>query len=531
VSEHGANAIPDPMIGQRIRGYVIRQKLAEGGMGAVYVATHERLENTRKVIKILLPSYARHSMLRDRFEREALAVSRLRHKHIVTIDDFGQLDDGQLFFMMPFLEGRALDTYLADHGKFTEHRALHIIVQVCSALQHMHDVGIVHRDIKPSNIFIVQDDDNPYRVVLIDLGIAKSLSDRELVTHAGTRMGTPAYMAVEQHEDAANVTPAADLYAVAIVTWEMVAGSMPWGSHTMSAELLYAMKRQQRPSRPPGMSAEWYATLLGALSVHLEDRPPSMRALAVALASTVPAIPPHVPSGAEILAQLAKPFVQHAPPDDDTVRNGSQQDRVAPMLWPPRETQTPESRALSPLDVHAARSRYDAGPATPIARPAARQEAPPTTLTESVGVAVARTAPMPRTLAIAVATVCTLVAAVVAYAVAQRGPRDATPARTAEPSVTVQDAASTTATASIDAGLASDAADGTVGATTIDVALPAVPVPRSDPRRPIVQTTPSAAKAADVTKPGSKPAGSRESDGRRGSSSKFDPDAVGGGDE
>jgi serine/threonine protein kinase len=185
--QHGnitISPMTDPMLGQVIRGYVIRNKLAEGGMGAVYVATHERLE-TRKVVKILLPIYARHPMLRDRFEREALAVSRLRHKHIVTIDDYGQLPDGQLFLMMPFLEGRPLDVYLAEHRQFTEHRTLHIIVQVCSALQHMHDARIVHRDIKPSNIFIVKDDDNPYRVVLLDLGIAKSLSERDLVTHAG----------------------------------------------------------------------------------------------------------------------------------------------------------------------------------------------------------------------------------------------------------------------------------------------------------------------------------------------------------
>jgi serine/threonine protein kinase len=112
----------DPMLGRVVRGYVIRHKLAEGGMGAVYVATHERLE-TKKVIKILLPVYARHPVLRDRFEREALAVSRLRHKHIVTIDDYGQLPDGQLFLMMPFLEGRPLDAYLVPGSKCVSARA------------------------------------------------------------------------------------------------------------------------------------------------------------------------------------------------------------------------------------------------------------------------------------------------------------------------------------------------------------------------------------------------------------------------
>lgn len=146
-------------------------------------------------------------MLRERFEREALVVSRLRHDHIITIDDYGHLPDGQLFLMMPFLEGRPLDAYLAQVRTFTEHRALHIAVQICSALHYMHELGIVHRDIKPSNIFIGQTNDNPYHVTLIDLGIAKSLMDRDGVTHLGATMGTPVYMAVEQYENAGDVTP------------------------------------------------------------------------------------------------------------------------------------------------------------------------------------------------------------------------------------------------------------------------------------------------------------------------------------
>src|SRR5512140_2304390 len=160
MSDQGLSLPPDPMIGQRIDRYVIRRQLAEGGMGAVYLATHERLENTQKVVKILLPVYARNPMLRERFEREARAVSRLRHDHIVTIDDYGQLPDGQLFLMMPFLEGRPLDAHLAQGRRLTEHHALQLAVQICSALQYMHDRGMVHRDIKPSNIFIGQTDEN-----------------------------------------------------------------------------------------------------------------------------------------------------------------------------------------------------------------------------------------------------------------------------------------------------------------------------------------------------------------------------------
>jgi len=349
--------LPSSMIGQRIGRYVIRRQLAEGGMGAVYLTTHERLENTQKVVKILLPVYAQNPMLRERFEREALAVSRLRHDHIVTIDDYGHLPDGQLFLMMPFLEGRPLDAYLAQGRRLTEHRALQIAVQICSALQYMHDRGLVHRDIKPSNIFIGQTDENAYHVTLIDLGIAKSLADRDGATHPGAQMGTPAYMPVEQYENAGDVTSLADLCAVAIVIWEMVAGSLPWGMH--NAPVLYTKQKTERPVRPPVMSEAFWTILSTGLSPHPQDRQQSMRELANALANEVRAIPPHVPSGAEILAKYAKSLLQHAPMDAETVRNAPNQnpERVAPILWPYRETHAPLS-----APVESAPNNAGAGP-------------------------------------------------------------------------------------------------------------------------------------------------------------------------
>jgi serine/threonine protein kinase len=408
------------MIGQQIGRFVIRRKLAEGGMGAVYLATHERLERMTKVVKILLPLYARNPVLRDRFEREALAVSRLHHKHIITIDDYGQLPDGQLFLMMPFLEGRPLDVYLRERGKLTEHFALHILVQVCSALQHMHDAGIVHRDIKPSNIFIVPDEDNPYRVVLIDLGIAKSLTEREGVTHAGATIGTPAYMAVEQYEDAGSVTPLADLYAVAIVAWEMVTARLPWGMH--STHVLYKKQKDERPARPLEMSMAWFEILSAALSADLGDRHESMRALAVALASAVPPIPPHVPSGAEILAKMAKTFVQHAPLDAETMRNASNQERIGPIVWPHRETRVAPPAIASAPPPNLPGTRTDAPPHVASAASSGYVTPPlgpiPTTLSASNGVAIAQPAPRQRSRRLV--PVFLSVGVVMAYAVTVR---------------------------------------------------------------------------------------------------------------
>jgi serine/threonine-protein kinase len=340
VTSGDTDARADPMIGKRIDRFVVQSKLAEGGMGAVYLATHERFEHLKKVIKVLLGEYSRHEVIRQRFEREAEAASRLKHPHIIQIDSFGTLADGQLFLMMPFLDGKPLDKYLQQHRTFTEHRALHIMVQVASALQHMHDAGMVHRDLKPGNIFITETKTNPYFVTLIDLGIAKVDGDKQgPVTHTGMAIGTPAYMAVEQFENAGAVSPLADMYSAAIVTWELLTGELPWGYH--NAPVLYRLQMSQPPTKPTGgnMSAAYEAILRSALAVRVEDRPPSLRALMAALASATPAIPPHVPSGAEILADLAPEFVQKVAPSDETIRDVSNSGaRVAPLLWPQRET-------------------------------------------------------------------------------------------------------------------------------------------------------------------------------------------------
>jgi serine/threonine protein kinase len=511
--------LANPMIGQRIGRYVILRLLAEGGMGAVYLATHERLENIQKVVKLLLPGYARNPMLRERFEREALAVSRLRHEHIIKIDDYGQLPDGQLFLMMPFLEGYPLDTIQVQARTFTEHRALHIAVQICSALQYMHDLGIVHRDIKPSNIFIVETNDNPYHVTLIDLGIAKSLTERDGVTHPGATMGTPAYMAVEQFENAGDVTPLADLYAVAIVIWEMVAGSLPWGMH--SAPVLYTKQKTEKPARPPVMSEAWWKILSRALSVHPEDRQQSMRELAAALASTVPAIPPHVPSGAEILARLASSFVQHAPPSAETVRNASNQECMTLMLWPHRETKAPLS---APLDIAPGDVRIPPQDAAGYAA-ASIASAPSllTTLTASSGVTIAPIRRMRHTPIVLACVICSL-AGVAVYTLLGREAHDGPRPANWSPSAISSELPAGDAATSIDAMPPPDAAgpwDGSAAKAPTAKTKDAAPLP---PRRIVKKAT--AAVNAPVPPVQTLPQG-LQSD-RYPGNGKFDPNAVGG---
>jgi serine/threonine protein kinase len=330
---------PDPFIGLRIHHFVVKKRLAAGGMGVVYLAEHERLPNVRRVVKLLLPEYARVPAIQQRFVREAEAVARLQHDNIIQIEDYGTLPDGQCYLVMEYLHGESLEDYLQRHAKLDPHRACLLLGQVCSALQHAHAHGIVHRDLKPGNIFLTRAS-SAIRVKVLDFGIAKDTSSRDgVVTDTGMVLGTPAYMAVEQFEDASRVSAAADIYALAIIAWQMLAGELPWGMH--SAPVLYRKQMSERPQAPPGsvMSRELTRVLQGALAVDPMARPPSMRAFVVALASEIPAIPPDLPSGAEILGIVASDLVIEAPHHEVTLRNLAAQDRLGALLWPHREAE------------------------------------------------------------------------------------------------------------------------------------------------------------------------------------------------
>ena len=322
----------DPLVGVRVNGFVIERRLAKGGMAAIYVAVHARLGYIRKAIKVLLPEYAGTRQYRQRFEREAEAVSKLKHDHILEVDDFGALPDGQLWLMTPFLEGQALDRLLRARGRLGEHRALLILLQLLSALEYAHGLGIVHRDLKPANVFVCPTQKQPLAIKLLDFGVARILGVADLGpdTPAGTPVGTPCYMAVEQYARADEATPRADLYAVGVMVCEMVTGRLPWGRHDRAVQ--YHKQRTERPVLD-GLSPGWARVVEAALAVEPRDRPESARALAVALASETPAISPDVPSGAEMLRTVAPELGRHVPPDGDTVRNQASRALVAPLSW------------------------------------------------------------------------------------------------------------------------------------------------------------------------------------------------------
>src|SRR5215510_5354720 len=118
------------MIGSKAGPYVLIRQLGEGGMGAVFLAEHERLGIT-KAVKVLLPEFSRNPEVVKRFENEAMAAARLKHRNIIGIDDFGQLPDGHWYIVMPLLEGASLERFLAERSRLTIHQTLHLMAQVC----------------------------------------------------------------------------------------------------------------------------------------------------------------------------------------------------------------------------------------------------------------------------------------------------------------------------------------------------------------------------------------------------------------
>ena len=203
----------------------ILELLGKGGMGAVYKARQRGLDRL-VAIKILPPEIGNDPAFAERFSREARALGKLNHPHIVSVYDFGQVG-GLYYFMMEYVEGANLRQAIRSGG-LTSKDALAIVSQVCDALQFAHDEGVVHRDIKPENILI----DKRGRVKIADFGLAKLLGQEQAdhgLTQTHQVMGTLRYMAPEQMEGSKEVDHRADIFSLGVVFYELLTGQLPIG--------------------------------------------------------------------------------------------------------------------------------------------------------------------------------------------------------------------------------------------------------------------------------------------------------------
>jgi serine/threonine-protein kinase len=259
-SKHATSYLPapppqvDPLLGQTLAGrYVIVRKLGEGGMGAVYLATHTLLEK-QVALKVLHNEFARKPDLVERFMQEAKAASRIRHENVIDISDFGATPEGLVFFAMELLQGHDLHEEVARArlaGQLLPfERSKKIFLQICAALSAAHAKGIVHRDLKPENVYLVDFLGDPDFVKLLDFGIAKltEVNDNERkLTKTGMLFGTPEYMSPEQARGE-HVDHRVDVYAMGCILFQLVTGRVPFEAENF----------------------------MGVLSLHLTEPPPSI---------------------------------------------------------------------------------------------------------------------------------------------------------------------------------------------------------------------------------------------------------------
>ncbi len=285
------------LVGQTLSDrYEIKKLLGAGGMGAVYLAEHV-LMHKRVAIKVLHADMSRNAEILARFEREAVAAAHIDHPHVAHATDFGRTEDGSFFLVLEYLEGPTLRDVIRE-GPLAPVRALHITRQIALALGRAHDMGIIHRDMKPENVMLVSRDGDPDFVKILDFGIAKvsveavSKNGAEagaVLTRLGTIFGTPEYMAPEQAVGDA-VGPAADLYAVGIMLYEMLTGYLPFEADDPQAYLSLHVLTAVPPmsERAPGVTVP--GPVEAMVRRLLEKQVPQRLATGAELASAIDAL-------------------------------------------------------------------------------------------------------------------------------------------------------------------------------------------------------------------------------------------------
>ena len=229
----------DDRIGQVIGGrYKIEKVIGQGGFGAVYRAKHTATGDTI-AIKVLRTAVEGQEDVVARFRHEAKTTSRLKHPNTVRVFDFGQMDDGNLFIAMEFLDGQTLTHLQAREGPLEPKRLARIAIQVLKALAEAHSKGLVHRDLKPDNIFLQTVHGEADFVKVLDFGIAKSLTGDQTadLTASGAIVGTPRYMSPEQ-ASGMEVDARTDLYALGLILYEGLTGQTPFVADSPLSMLL-----------------------------------------------------------------------------------------------------------------------------------------------------------------------------------------------------------------------------------------------------------------------------------------------------
>jgi len=218
--------------GDRIGHYKLLQQNGEGGCGVVYMAEQEAPVRRRVALKIIKLGMDTKSVI-ARFEAERQALALMDHPNIAKVFDAGATESGRPYFVMELVRGVKITEYCDQHSLTTDDR-LKLFIQVCQAVQHAHQRGIIHRDIKPSNILVTQSLEGVATPMVIDFGVAKAttdqrLTDKTVFTAFEMLVGTPAYMSPEQAElSSVDVDTRTDIYSLGVLLYELLTGSTPF---------------------------------------------------------------------------------------------------------------------------------------------------------------------------------------------------------------------------------------------------------------------------------------------------------------
>lgn len=241
---------PEQLVGTTVDGkYVIESYLGGGGMSWVYLARHAHLKSRLVALKLLRSHAGIDANQIKRLQQEALAVSNLSHPNIIGVQDFGVSDNGFPYMAMDYFEGKSLERVLDDGGPLQVERLLNISTQICGALAHAHERGIVHRDIKPSNIMIGIDEHGNDSIKIVDFGIAKIADDestRAKLTSTGDVLGSPLYMSPEQCMGQ-QVDRQSDIYSLGCVMYECATGRSAFRGDSVMETLHKQMSEAPAP--------------------------------------------------------------------------------------------------------------------------------------------------------------------------------------------------------------------------------------------------------------------------------------------
>src|SRR5216683_935471 len=279
-----AQAIPaGEKPGDRIGHYKLLQQIGEGGCGVVFMAEQEEPVRRRVALKIIRLGMDTESVI-ARFEAERQALALMDHPNIAHVLDAGATDSGRPYFVMELVRGIKITDY-CDQKSLTTLARLDLFIQVCEAVQHAHQKGVIHRDIKPSNILVTMSAEEKPLPKVIDFGIAKAttgqrLTDKTLFTAFEMLIGTPAYMSPEQAElTSMDVDTRSDIYSLGVLLYELLTSTTPFDTRELLKAGLDEVRRvirDQEPVRPSARLSTMIAADLTSLCLHRQAEPPKL---------------------------------------------------------------------------------------------------------------------------------------------------------------------------------------------------------------------------------------------------------------